>query len=186
MTHICSLIGVQTRLSKTPSVPSSMAIPGDSHVLHPGITTTSASMQLMTSGVSPLLLTPSVNTKIHRVPTQSTGASPLSLTPSVNTKIHRVPTHSTSASPLSLTPSISTKIHCVPPHSNLHNHRLSTLSMTLERPNTEATFSMPLNNEPLPPSAANVLRASGIAKLLKTYPNQRFVDTLTSIAISGA
>ena len=35
-------------------------------------------------------------------------------------------------------------------------------------------------------STANVLRASGIAELLKTYPNQRFVDTLTSIAISGA
>ena len=49
-----------------------------------------------------------------------------------------------------------------------------------------ATFSIPPSNEPLPPSAANVLRASGIAKLLQTYPNQRFVDTLTSIAISGA
>src|SRR5216117_1891807 len=49
-----------------------------------------------------------------------------------------------------------------------------------------ASFSMPLGNEPLPPSALNVLRESGIAQLLKTYPNQRFVDTLTSIAISGA
>ena len=48
-----------------------------------------------------------------------------------------------------------------------------------------ASFSMALGNEPLPLSAANVLRASGIAQLLKTYPNQRFVDTLTSIAISG-
>ena len=47
-----------------------------------------------------------------------------------------------------------------------------------------ASFSMPLGNEPLLLSAANVLRASGIALLLKTYPNQRFVDTLTSIAIS--
>jgi len=45
---------------------------------------------------------------------------------------------------------------------------------------------MPLSNEPLLPSAVNVLRASGIVQLLKTYPNQHFVDTLTSIAISGA
>ena len=45
---------------------------------------------------------------------------------------------------------------------------------------------MPLSNEPLPPSAANVLRASGIAMLLKICPNQRFVDILTSIAISDA
>lgn len=49
-----------------------------------------------------------------------------------------------------------------------------------------AAFSLPIGNEPLPPSAATVLRASGIAQLLKTYPNRRFVDTLTSIAISGA
>jgi hypothetical protein len=57
---------------------------------------------------------------------------------------------------------------------------------TIERSNSTAAFSMPLTNEPLPPSAANVLRASGIAKLLETYPNHHFVDTLTSIAISGA
>src|SRR5437762_1692598 len=49
-----------------------------------------------------------------------------------------------------------------------------------------ASFSMPLSNEPLLLSVANVLQASGIVQLLKTYPNQRFVDTLTSIAISGA
>jgi hypothetical protein len=49
-----------------------------------------------------------------------------------------------------------------------------------------ATVFMPLCNDPLPQSAANVLRPFGIAKLLRTYPNQRFVDTLTSIAISGA
>ena len=56
-----------------------------------------------------------------------------------------------------------------------------------ERPNTDATFSVSFGNEsPLLPSVANVLRADGIADLLKTYPNQRFVDTLTSIAISGA
>jgi hypothetical protein len=65
--------------------------------------------------------------------------------------------------------------------SNLHGSH-----STIERPNTTAMFSVPLNNDPLPPSAANVLRASGIAKLLATYPNRRFVDTLTSIAISGA
>jgi hypothetical protein len=55
-----------------------------------------------------------------------------------------------------------------------------------ERPNSLATFSMPLSNEPLPPSAANVLQAPGIIKLLRTYPNRRFVDTLTSIALAGA
>ena len=43
---------------------------------------------------------------------------------------------------------------------------------------------MPLGNEPLPPSAANVLRASGIAQLLKTYPNQRFVDTHSHPSLS--
>jgi hypothetical protein len=58
--------------------------------------------------------------------------------------------------------------------------------LTGERPNTDATFSVSLSTEPLLPSAANVLRADGIADLLKTYPNQRFVDTLTSIATSGA
>ena len=61
---------------------------------------------------------------------------------------------------LSLTSSVNTKIHCVPPHSNLHGRRLNTLSTTTERPNTEATFSISLSNEPLPPSAANVLRTS--------------------------
>jgi len=55
-----------------------------------------------------------------------------------------------------------------------------------ERPNTDATFSVSLSTEPLLPSTANVLRANGIADLLKTYPNQRFVDTLTSIAIHRA
>jgi hypothetical protein len=49
-----------------------------------------------------------------------------------------------------------------------------------------AAFSIPVNNNSLPPSPANVLKASGIARLLETYPNRRFVDTLTSIAISGA
>jgi len=58
--------------------------------------------------------------------------------------------------------------------------------LTGERPNTDASFSVSLNNEPLLPSTANVLQADGIADLLKTYPNQRFVDTLTSIAIHGA
>jgi hypothetical protein len=45
---------------------------------------------------------------------------------------------------------------------------------------------MPLINEPLLPSTANILYASGIAKSLQSYPNQRFVDALTSITISGA
>ena len=54
-----------------------------------------------------------------------------------------------------------------------------------ERPNTDGSFSASVSNEPLLPSAANVLRAGGIAELLKTYPNQRFVDTLISIALYG-
>src|SRR5436190_9676270 len=64
------------------------------------------------------------------------------------------------------------------------SHHCSLL--TGERPNTDATFSVSLSTEPLLPSMANVLRANGIADLLKTYPNQRFVDTLTSIATPGA
>ena len=37
----------------------------------------------------------------------------------------------------------------------------------------------------LPPSKANVLNPWGIAELLHHYPNQRFVDTLISIALHG-
>jgi Reverse transcriptase (RNA-dependent DNA polymerase) len=55
-----------------------------------------------------------------------------------------------------------------------------------ERPNSLASFSTSLSNEPLPPWAANVLQAPGISKLLQAYPNRRFVDTLTSIALTGA
>ena len=44
---------------------------------------------------------------------------------------------------------------------------------------------MSLGNESLS-SSADVLRASEIAELLKTYLNQRFVDTIISIAILGA
>jgi hypothetical protein len=58
--------------------------------------------------------------------------------------------------------------------------------LTGERPNTDATFSVSVGSEPLRPSPANVLRAVGIADLLKSYPNQRFVDTLISIAMYGA
>src|SRR5439155_2381293 len=42
-----------------------------------------------------------------------------------------------------------------------------------------------VSNEHLPISVANVLNAQGIAELLRNYPNQRFVDTPVSIAISG-
>ena len=58
--------------------------------------------------------------------------------------------------------------------------------LTGEHPNMDITFSVSLSNEPLWPSVANILRADGIADLLKTYPNQRFIDTLMSIAIYGA
>src|SRR5271169_1977383 len=61
-----------------------------------------------------------------------------------------------------------------------------SLLLTGERPNMDATFFVSLSNEPLQPSAANVLQADRIAGLLKPYPNQCFVDTLTSIAIYGA
>jgi len=80
--------------------------------------------------------------------------------------------------------------------TNPHSQHSSTLSKTTglsrhdslltgERPNTDASFSVLLSTESLLPSAANVLRADGIADLLKTYPNQRFVDTLMFIAICG-
>src|SRR5277367_1383974 len=76
---------------------------------------------------------------------------------------------------------------------NLYGHQTtgflcaSSLLTGVERPNTDATFSVSLGMAPpLKPSAANVLRADGIQELLKSYPNHRFTDTLTSIAISGA
>src|SRR5271170_1033283 len=74
------------------------------------------------------------------------------------------------------------------PECSLENYRFAySLPLLIrECPNTLASFSLSFGDDPLPPSTANVLRASGIAKLLKAYPNQRFVDTLTSIAISGA
>ena len=83
-------------------------------------------------------------------------------------------------------------------HTNLYGHHSSITSKTTglsrllplligERPNTDASFSVSFGSDlSLPPSVANVLRPDGIAELLKNYPNQRFVDTLTSIAISGA
>ena len=52
------------------------------------------------------------------------------------------------------------------------------------RPNSHLLYPT-VSNECLPISAANVLNAQGIAELLRNYPNQRFVDTLVSIAISG-
>ena len=52
------------------------------------------------------------------------------------------------------------------------------------RPNTSLHF--PLSAEMhLSPSKANVLNPWGIAELLHHYPNQRFVDTLISIALHG-
>ena len=63
-------------------------------------------------------------------------------------------------------------------------HHVSRL--TGERPNTDAAFSVSLSCGSPRPSAANALHAAGIADLLKTYPNQRFVDTLTSIVNHGA
>jgi len=56
----------------------------------------------------------------------------------------------------------------------------------LERPNTDLLFSVSSASKPLLSSVANVLCASGISELLKSYPNQRFVDTLTSIATYGS
>jgi hypothetical protein len=52
------------------------------------------------------------------------------------------------------------------------------------RPNSYLPYPL-LSNERLPISAANVLNTQGIAELLRDYPNQRFMDTLVSIAISG-
>ena len=52
-----------------------------------------------------------------------------------------------------------------------------------KRPNTDLLFLS--GDKPLPSSSANVLRAAGIAELLSQYPNQRFVDTLTSIVTHG-
>ena len=70
--------------------------------------------------------------------------------------------------------------------ANSQSHYSSRTPRTLERPNTDASFSVSVSTEPLPPSAANVLRADGISELLKTYPNQRFMDTLLSITLYGA
>ena len=59
--------------------------------------------------------------------------------------------------------------------------------LTRKRPNTGALFSVSsVKGELLSPSLANCLRSEGISKLLKLYPNQRFVDTLLSIVLHGA
>jgi len=58
--------------------------------------------------------------------------------------------------------------------------------LTRERPNTDASFSVSVSTEPLPPSVANVLCTDGISELLTTYPNRRFVDTLLSITTHGS
>ena len=52
------------------------------------------------------------------------------------------------------------------------------------RPNSSLQFPQ-FSNTPLPSSNANVLNPQGIATLLRHYPNQRFVDTLVSIALKG-
>lgn len=81
--------------------------------------------------------------------------------------------------------------------TNPHSRHLGSLPKTMdlshrpsllagECPNTDVAFSVSHSNESLRPSTAHVLRPNGIADLLKTYPNQRFVDTLTSIATHGA
>ena len=54
---------------------------------------------------------------------------------------------------------------------------------TRTRPNSSLQFPH-LSNIPLP-SKANVLNLQGIATLPHHYPNQRFVDTLVSIALNG-
>src|SRR5437773_7334418 len=56
----------------------------------------------------------------------------------------------------------------------------------MERPNMDTSFSVSVSTQPLQPSTANVIHADGIAELLTSYPNQRFVDTLISIATYGA
>ena len=55
----------------------------------------------------------------------------------------------------------------------------------LHRPNTD-TFYSHSTTTILTDTPANVLRPPGIAELLREYPNRRFVDTLLSIALSGA
>ena len=68
-----------------------------------------------------------------------------------------------------------------------HVQDSSPLSLldSYERPNTDLLYSHSSINT-LSLSPANVLNSTGIAKLLKKYPNRRFVDTLLSITISGA
>ena len=60
-----------------------------------------------------------------------------------------------------------------------------SLPDSYERPNTDLLYSHSSTNT-LSLSSANVLNSTGIAKLLKKYPNRRFVDTLLSITVSGA
>ena len=43
----------------------------------------------------------------------------------------------------------------------------------------------PSGDKPLASSSVNMLHVVGIAELLSQYPDQRFVDTLTSIATHG-
>ena len=84
--------------------------------------------------------------------------------------------------------------NCQPiPNSLKRKRTLTNVSLTdyqhsqayTVHPNTEFPFPA-ASHEPLPHSSANVLNPQGIAELLKHYPNQRFVDTITAIATCGA
>lgn len=80
------------------------------------------------------------------------------------------------------------------PHSPMLQHIPHSLKRDLNgkiksgprevRPNTSLSF-IPSSSNSLPSSSVNVLNAVGIAELLKQYPNRRFVDTITTIAVSG-
>ena len=78
------------------------------------------------------------------------------------------------------------KIHYISSHSNLQNHHLSILSMIIEWLNINVIFSIFLHNESLLSFMMNILWASEIAKLLKIYLNQCFVDILMFITILNA
>ena len=134
---------------------SSMAIPEGHCYLHPGIS--------VGLSASPAESHSGVSVRLSANPAESYPD-----TPRVSSLRQAIP-HSRHSSTLSKTLGLSR-------HSSL---------LTRERPNTDGPFSVSVSNEPLLPSVANILHADGIAKLLKTYPNQRFVDTLTSTAPCG-
>ena len=71
------------------------------------------------------------------------------------------------------------------PHSLKRNFNGKIKSGSGQVHSNASLSFIPLSSNLLPSSPANVLHAVGITELLKQYPNRRFVDIITTIAVYG-